>query len=144
MSYPDSLSSFKRRAAGYALAVPAVLLVCGCTTAGRSALELRPEVSLGPTTSAPAEQVGWVNVQREIAAVTAEVVETRQSLGDIHARVSQVNQSTANYDRWALRIQAAGPYLLLLLPLCYLSGKLVWVLGATLRRRHSGCRPLCR
>lgn len=67
-----------------------------------------------------AEVQAQVGLKNELQRIEA-------TMGDIAATVARVDQSTHNYDAWTLRLQTVAPWLLGVLPLSYLSGKLVWI-----------------
>jgi hypothetical protein len=89
----------------HVVSVLMVLLLCGCS---------------GNT----ADVAG---IREAMIGLSNTVEQVSKSVGDVRAQVASVDQSTSNYDAWALRIQAIGPWLLLGLPLPYVLGKLLWL-----------------
>ena len=68
-----------------------------------------------------------------VVGLASSIDTLRSEIGDVRGTIEQVDQSTNNWDVWALRAQQIMPWLVVgglgALPASYISGKLLWKLA---------------
>lgn len=76
-----------------------------------------------------------------VMGLASSIQTLRSEIGDVRGTVEQIDQSTNNWDVWALRAQQILPWLVVgglgALPASYLSGKLLWRLGGRIAASKS-------